>query len=249
MKKITNYKNLIGLRKPSWRTFYEKTFIKEQNKVSPDIEQLWTRNYYKSYVRLPIIHLKKPQVTKDTNIEQLLMTRSSQKDFISKPLDINKLSSVLYYSAGLKKFSENSRFYPSAGARYPLETYIISLNVKSLKKGIYHYYVKEHGLEYLTDISDINIQQSFKFPWVKDGGAIIVMTAVFNRTMMKYGDRGYNYIFIEAGHLCQNILLIASKYKIGACPLGGFFEEKLNTLLDIDKQFESTIYSVVVGNV
>jgi len=65
--------------------------------------------------------------------------------------------------------------------------------------------------------------------------------------VVKYKDRGYRYIFIEAGHLGQNISLVAKNLNLSTCAIGGFIDEELNNLLDIDSQKESVIYIFAVG--
>ncbi len=247
---MKNYKKIIGSSKPLWQKFYEKTFSKLEidATVHDDIKKLWTKNYYKSYSRLPIKHLEIPRQLPKKRLINSLIDRESSKNFVDEPISLETLSGILYFSAGLKDgYKEDKRFYPSAGARYPLEVYVLNLKVNGLKKGLYHYYNKEHGLEFMTDFDKKEIEQMFLMPWIMKAGVIIIITAYFQRTMIKYGDRGYNYIFIEAGHLGQNIALLSTAYKLAVCPVGGFIEHTMNKFLNIDPEFESVIYTLALG--
>ncbi len=149
-----------------------------------------------------------------------------------------------------RDINESKRPYASAGARYPLELYIISLNCKGMAKGLYHYNVKEHSLETLLldtlNTSVLKITGGER--WVIDAGVIFIITGVIGRGRVKYGDRAYRYMLIEAGSLLQNLCLAVSELGLGSCPLGGFIDDELNKLLDIQLQREYSLCMIPVGN-
>ena len=118
-----------------------------------------------------------------------------------------------------------------------------------LKAGLYHYNVKDHALDVLWDreFSDDDIGQIFTYPWVRDAAIGIVMTAVFSRNQSKYGERGYRYILLEAGHIGQNIYLVSEALGLKCCALGGTRDENLEKLIDIDGVTESVVYGFAVG--
>ena len=118
-----------------------------------------------------------------------------------------------------------------------------------LKAGLYHYNVKDHALDVLWDreFSDDDIGQIFTYPWVRDAAIGIVMTAVFSRNQSKYGERGYRYILLEAGHIGQNIYLVSEALGLKCCALGGTRDENLEKLIDIDGITESVVYGFAVG--
>ncbi len=78
--------------------------------------------------------------------------------------------------------------------------------------------------------------------------AVILITAVFQRTTFKYGERGYRFALIEAGHVAQNIDLVAGALHLPAANLGGFFDRELEALLDIDGVEQSLVYAVALGS-
>jgi SagB-type dehydrogenase family enzyme len=84
-------------------------------------------------------------------------------------------------------------------------------------------------------------------PYIGDAAAVIVLTTVLERTLWKYSDRGYRYILLEAGHVAQNLNLVASGLGLGALNLGGFFDANLAALLGLDPEAEVPLYGIAVG--
>jgi SagB-type dehydrogenase family enzyme len=76
---------------------------------------------------------------------------------------------------------------------------------------------------------------------------VAIFSAVFERTLKKYGPRGYRYILFEAGHAAQNLCLVAAELGLGSLPLGGFLDSRLNAFLGLDGLAEAALYGVAVG--
>lgn len=189
-------------------------------------------------------------------LQKLLVSRSSYRGFSKKPITLKHLSQILYFSAGLVRFLQQNlessrRPYPSAGAKYPLEVYpLVLVNSDNLKRGLYHYNVIEHSLEILLsslradDLKNIWMSQK----WFRKASIILIITSVFERTTEKYGQRGIGFSLIEAGHLGQNIHLVAQKLGIGCSAIGEFREEAIVKLLDINPNEELPVYYIALGN-
>lgn len=208
----------------------------------------------KRYTRLESIELPKPDLGKD-QIRKLIAERASYRQFSKIPITRKELSEVLYFSAGLTHKSitdpeKISRSYPSAGAKYPLELYVLVQYGKDLQPGLYHYNIIEHSLDILlSPVPSYLVQKIWKTQeWFKSAGAIIFITALFERTTAKYGKAGTTFPFIEAGHVVQNTYLITQTLKLGCCAIGQFNEKELVKLLDINPVHEIPIYYVAVGN-
>lgn len=217
-----------------------------------NIPNTWTNIHFKSYPRLEK-DLLETGFSNKNNIGKFIRKRRSLRDYKNKAISKAELSYLLYGSSGLiksgKSLNKSRRPYPSAGARYPLEVYPLIFNCDGFQKGIYHYNVKENHLEVLLqkDLRSwfFNITGGEK--WLKKASVVFIISGVFDRTRIKYGDRGYRYILIEVGHLAQNLLLIATELKLQSCPLGGFIDDEINKLLDIDNQKERVLYLIAVG--
>jgi len=91
--------------------------------------------------------------------------------------------------------------------------------------------------------------RQFDQPWIRKSSVLLIISAIFDRTEDKYGDRGLRYIYTEYGHFAQNVSLIASELGLGACSIGGFIDDGLNELLDFDKIDESVIGVIAIGTI
>lgn len=243
--------NIIKPKKKMWQKFFEIT----KNKIFPAIPAKtpshWTTIFYKSYARLPAFKLPPPSSLKSQSLKRALQNRKSVRAFSKACLSLQDLSTILYYSAGIRNPSEKDpnklrRFYPSGGARYPLEIYLFVQSVAGLRKGIYHYYVREHLLEFISRYPS-HTKDVFSYDFVSKVPCILAISAFFERSAIKYGARGYNYSLLEAGHLAQNIYLTVAALGKASCAIGGFKEDELNRLLDLDTQDESVIYTIILG--
>jgi len=243
----------ILLNKPftELEKFHSKTKFK---KWLPAIEvkywpESWKTTYFKEYPRLDKIILSPPSNLKGIKLEDALMQRNSSRNFSKQKMTLENLSNFLYFSAGLRDNFPPwiaNRTYPSPGGRYTLEVYLLSLN-SELPKGVFHYNVRSHTLEVLDLIKDIKTNDYFNQDWISKASCIIVVTAIFARNTIKYGDRGYRHILEEAGHLGQNFYLNSIPLKLSVCGIGGYVDDRINRLLDVDGIKETVIYVLAVG--
>ncbi len=258
-KKISEEKDkinhLIGKPVAAYENFNELIKINEMSDGDGEIDPQkwpveWKTIYYKSYGRFKEIILPKPKLNSRQSFTSVLINRKSTRSFSKRSVNLQKISDLLYYSAGINKKLQDfeSRFYPSPGARFPLEVYVLSLNT-SLEKGLYHYYVKNHSLERLFDFDKKDFPKILAAPWAKDAGFIIFISAVFIRNTMKYRDRGYRMLIAESGHMAQNFYLSAALCDLGICAIGGFVDNEINKILELDGVEESVIYTLIVGEV
>jgi len=224
--------NIPELKKPISLIYHQKTKLKKlKTPLDPKKwPKAWTVINFKSYPRYPYYELPKPHLKTNLSFCEILMNRRSRRSFSKTPLSLSDLSNLLFYSAGIKgeKYIKGGeRFYPSAGARYPLEIYPLVLNVKDLKPGVYHYYVKTHGLEELFTGDGVKneILANFNSAWIHTSSIILIISAVFFRTQIKYQERGYRHIMSEVGFLSQNVYLVCEALNLASCSLGGYFDD------------------------
>lgn len=254
-----NYKHqlleqLEGKRCPS-DEFNRVTNNKAVAVKSPKkIPKSWTTVHFKTYPRLNKIRLTKIFSKKESLLIHTLKRRRSTRIFSSVPISIKDLSYLLLYSSGIVNFKseldESNRFYPSAGARYPLEIYPLVVNgTEDLKAGLYHYNVKEHFLEILleNDLKRSLLEATGNFEQITNASVVFIITGVLNRTRVKYGDRAYRYVLLEAGHMAQNLLLLATGLEMANLAVGGYVDSKITKLLDLELVKEVPLYMIVVG--
>ncbi len=197
-----------------------------------------------------MIKLPKPE-HHGISLEEAIQKRRSLRNFSSKPLSLAELSQLLFAAQGItgKIYGTPLRTAPSAGALYPFEIYPVVNNVQGIPRGVYHYVIGEHGLELIKEgdfrkkISSAGLSQDM----LGEASVTFVMSAIFARTTSKYGERGYRYVYIEAGHISQNIALEAVSLGLGSVTVGAFIDKQINSLIEVDGDKEATIYLHAVG--
>jgi SagB-type dehydrogenase family enzyme len=197
-----------------------------------------------------LISLPKPQLKGKISFEEVLSKRRSVREFKNEALSINEISQLLWSVQGITEKMWGLRTAPSAGALYPLEVYIIAGNVKDLKSGVYKYIPETHSIKKIIDgdqrksLYNSALQQEA----IIDAAVNFVITAVYERTSRKYGNRAERYVHFEVGHAAQNLLLQATALNLGAVPIGAFYDDKVKSTLKLP-QNEQPLYIIPIGKV
>lgn len=200
------------------------------------------------------LKLPSPQATP---LLGLLYSRESCRQFQQRTMSQVSLSTLLAGSYGVTRVSQLPdnltalfRAVPSAGALYPLELYMVVENVEGMADGLHHYNVRDHSLELLKDKAEAaNLRSALLTEsFIHNANLVLYLAAVFKRTQKKYGPRGYRYVLLEAGHVAQNICLLAEEQGLGSLCMGGFLDAKLNHLLGLSRGQEAVVYAVAVGH-
>jgi len=228
-------------------SYHKKYQIKISNKPLNGLyrssNMLDIQDRLKKYGRHKKLLIPHPSTYRKDSFRSTLSQRTSERIFSTKKLTLQKISNIFHYSCGIN-INTAKRYYPSAGAKYPLEVYFISTNTE-LPSGIYHYSPEKNQFEQIAQ-KVINPTEYIVQNITAIAG-LIVVTAVFGRTFLKYGERAYRYILLECGHMGQNFCLNAVTEGAAICPIGAAFEEKLENLLKIDGVSESIISVFGIG--
>ena len=208
----------------------------------------------KSYPGSKKVALPKPEY-QGTTVEQAIESRRSVRNYSKRPVSMAQLSQLLFAAQGITgrmygPAGGGLRSAPSAGALYPFEIYAVVNNVEDLPRGIYHYCVLDHSLELVKagDFRGLIIDAGMKQEMLGASGVSFVLSAIFDRVRHKYGERGFRYVYIEAGHISQNIYLQAGSLGLGSVCVGAFLDEKVNQLIGVDGRKEAAIYLHAVGS-
>ncbi|MDI6800917.1 MAG: SagB/ThcOx family dehydrogenase [Thermodesulfovibrionales bacterium] len=184
------------------------------------------------------IKLPEPKYDSNTSVEQALLERRSVRVYKDESLTLTEVSQLLWAAQGITD-PRGFRTAPSAGALYPLELYVVAGDVNDLPNGVYKYKPHKHELTMVvegdkrTELCNAVLGQ----PWVKNAAAVIVFSAVYERTTGKYGERGIRYVHIEVGHAAQNIYLQAVSLNLGTVVMGAFDDEEVKKIMNIgDKE-------------
>lgn len=206
---------------------------------------------YKHYPDAPKYKLDAVQKKGGMPLWETISLRRSMRNFKDSSMTKNVLSQLLWATQGITHESGGFEFRaaPSAGALYPVETYLIIHNTEEIEPGIYHYGVRNHELEQLKkgDFRESAAGAALDQDMAFSSSVVFIWTAVFQRSKWKYDQRAYRYVYLDAGHIAQNLALAAVSLNLGTCQIGALYDEEVNTLLGIDGEEESVLYITVVG--
>lgn len=189
------------------------------------------------------LKLPAPRLTSEVSLEAALARRRSVRALTSEQLTLAEVSQLCWAAQGITSEKRGFRTAPSAGALYPLELYLLT------PEGVFHYLPKEHALQVMAladkrgNLGDAALRQNA----VYGGVCTFVITGVVARTKAKYGSRALRYVYIEAGHAAQNILLQAVALGLGAVPVGAFYDEQVGKVLELPKGCDP-LYIIPVGH-
>lgn len=208
---------------------------------------------YKIYPGARTIQLPRPTQEDNDAFVRLLLGRKSRRDFSQQGISQDQLGQLLSLSFGISHSGYDGmlfRTYASAGGRFPIEVYPVVLRSEDLEPGIYHYNVLDNSLELIrpgqfeTELNGFYANQPFQ-----NVPCYILFSMVFERTMQKYGERGYRFLYLDAGHMGQNLYLVAEHLGLGAVAIGGgnASDTVIDSLLHINRSEESFFYGFAVG--
>jgi SagB-type dehydrogenase family enzyme len=253
------------------RTFQGETSYQRSSMQETELNWQNKPATYKFYSHAPVISLPSPALGPDkdnqSDLWDCVSHRRSVRSFGATPVSLSELSRLLWASAGITTSfitAHGQEFYraaPTAGALYPIETYVVANKVDDLEPGLYHYRVAgldmlerpmaegSHALEQLRvgDLREELIAAAHDQPFCGKAGAVFLWTAVFARSAWKYRERAYRYFYLDAGHMAAHVSLAAVAQGLGSCPVAAFYDDEINRLLGVDGESEGIIYMTAAG--
>ena len=199
------------------------------------------------------IDLPKPelQAQERADIWEILQARRSLRNYTHHSLSLHQLSLLLWATQGITFSYQNFHFRaaPSAGALYPIETYVMINSVEHLPKGIYNFDPLKFTLTTKKDedLSRKLSKAALGQTMIEKAACVFIWTVIFHRSAWKYRDRAYRYSLLDCGHICQNLYLGSTAMGLGCCAIGAFHDEEVNGLLGVDGKSESAIYLATIG--
>jgi SagB-type dehydrogenase family enzyme len=208
---------------------------------------------YKNYPEsTPRIELPKPDLTRDANLWDAILKRRSGRNYASDlSLALDTLSALLWATQGItaEAGDHQLRSAPSAGALYPIETYLLARAVEGLEQGIYHFRPRAFDLELIKqgDFSRAMAEAALGQGMVANAQVTFIWTAIAERSKWKYRQRAYRYIYLDAGHIAQNLYLAGTAAGLGVCGIGALYDDSVNAIIGVDGVDETAVYMASVG--
>ena len=237
------------------KEFMEKTkykYLPESDQSlgypAPPVEEYYDRD-------ANIIDLPDPDeiTVADMSLIKAIENRMSLRKYSDQNLSLEELSYLLWCTQGVKKMigqHATLRIVPSAGARHSFETYLLINKVEGLKPGLYRFIALEHKLVEVnlnSDIAEKILHGCHNQAFVRTSAATFIWVAVPYRMSWRYGQRGYRYLHLDAGHVCQNLYLSAEAINCGVCAIAAFDDDEMNSILSLDGDSQFVIYIGTVG--
>jgi SagB-type dehydrogenase family enzyme len=206
---------------------------------------------FKIYPGLPVTVLPRDFPVPALDALQAISTEPAG----AAPLDLERLASLLFFSAGVTKRatypgggSMYFRAAPSTGALYQTEVYVVAGDVAGLAAGVYHFSPGDFTLRRLREgdyrgalaiaASDDDLARQ---------AATLILSAIYWRNTWKYQARGYRHLFWDSGTMLSNLLASATALALPARAITGFADLEVNGLLALDGEKEGALLLAPVG--
>lgn len=188
------------------------------------------------------IILPSPRLEGDMSVEEAIRKRRSVRSFSSSPLSWEVIGQILWAGQGITEKLRGFRSAPSAGALFPCHLYAL------LPSGVFKYIPEQHKLiTWLKDdIRSALANASLRQVFIEQAPLVIVVTAEMTKTMGRYGLRAPRYVYMEIGHIGQNIQLQAVSLGLDSVCVGAFEDGEVDRLLALPPQ-EDPFYIIPVG--
>ncbi len=196
------------------------------------------------------ICLPSPSQKGTVSLEEAIARRRSWRCFSPEPLSQSQLSQILWAAQGITHALDRTRSVPSAGATFPLETFIACgpNSVEGIDEGIYRYNNGNHSLthRYQGDVRKALARAALNETFIYEAPVDIVISAVYRRAVSRYGERGERYVHLEAGHASQNIYLQATALGLATVAVGTFDDKRVREALRLEKLY-APLYIMPIG--
>ena len=194
------------------------------------------------------IKLPPPDLKGELSLEETLKERRSVRSYLDEPLELEWVSQMLWAAQGITLESRGFRTAPSAGATFPLELYLLAGEVNDLEPGLYRYVPDRHLLERTSteDLRSELAEAALGQAQVRNAPAVFIISADYDRTAQRYGERATRYVHMEVGHAGQNICLQAITFGLGSVIVGAFNDDQVKTVLGLPAN-EDPLYIIPVG--
>ncbi len=241
-----------------WSLFHENSKSRRwdtplpNREVIPRLMELWDALPYEGYERVDLPTDLAPLAGA---VQSAILERRTPRAISAGSMTLAQLATLLHCAYGVTGGNEDGSFprpfraVPSAGALYPLELYFHAANVEGLAAALYHFNPALRSASLLRPgDSSRQIATALAQPALAiDTAALVFITAIFERAVFKYGNRGYRFTLLEAGHVAQNLNVAATALGLGCVNIGAFTDQEIDDFLGLDGMTHATLYLVSIG--
>jgi SagB-type dehydrogenase family enzyme len=245
---------MVGRREEIGDRYHQETKYRRESMPQGGLDWAHQPSPYKEFAhplnRFPVRPLGQKG---GKSLWEAVAQRRSVRDFSDESVTFHELSQMIWATQGItfKVQGFDFRASPSAGALYPIETYLVANRVEEIPSGLYHYDVREAQLillkegDFGPELSRAGLGQEM----LGEAACVFVWTGIVGRSKWKYRERAYRYIYMDVGHIGQTLYLAATALDLGCCTVGAFFDEEVDRVIGVDGKNEVSLYLGAVGHV
>lgn len=182
---------------------------------------------------------------------QVVAARRSVRRFRDQAIPFDQLAALLWATQGPtgRVGPHRLRAAPSAGALYPVDTWVVVNRVDGVAAGVWRLDPDRwrlHGVragDWGVELARAALGQAM----VAQAACTFCWTAVMDRSTGKYGQRAYRYVYLDAGHIAAHLSLAAEALGLGSCAIAALFDHEVAELLGVDPEREPPLYLTAVG--
>lgn len=207
------------------------------------------------------IALEVPDIARlrDTDVPftRVVEDRQSLRDHAADPISLQQLAEFLYRSVRVKNAVQTDhgemtfRVYPSGGALYEMEVYLVVDRAAGLASGLYHYDPKAHALEPVAErtkgVAALLDAAFYTADQKSRPQVLIVLAARFQRMQWKYQSMAYAAILKHVGVIYQTMYLVATAMGLAPCALGGGQSDLFAEAAGLDYYAETSVGEFILG--
>lgn len=198
-----------------------------------------------------VTHLPDPSLPDDTSLFKAIRERRSVREYTNTSLSVENLSTLLWAVQGISKKKGDLLFRtaPSAGALYPVDTWVAVFNVDGLSAGLARYSDSQHVLQWIQkgDYRHQLYEACIRQEMILDAAVVFIWVADISRCLWRYAQRAYRYIYLDAGHMAQNCALASAALGLGSCCIGAFYDDRMDYICGLEGTQKTVIYLTSAG--
>jgi SagB-type dehydrogenase family enzyme len=189
----------------------------------------------------------------DIGLKTAVENRRTHRKYADQPISQAELSYLLWMTQGIKTVTNRPvtlRTVPSAGARHAFETFLLINQVAGIEPGLYRFAAGQHAIFKLQTAGDIRqdfTHASYDQSQVYNSAVTFAWVAVSERMTWRYVERGFRYLLLDAGHVCQNLYLAAEAIECGVCAIAAFDDDEADRVMGLEGTGLWTVYMASVG--
>lgn len=202
---------------------------------------------------IPLPNPKRIKI-KDLPVREAIELWEPPGFFSRSSITLKELSFLLWCTQGVRKKNGDDtpmlRNVPSSGSRYPIETFFVAGEIEGLETGLYRYLPLSHRIVIERLGSDIPFAMgtaSMNFNLITKAAVTFLWVGIPYRSTWALGNRGYRSVLIEAGHICQALIMASLCIGCESQPIDLFHDQMMIQLAQLDPRTQWPLLVAGVG--